>query len=110
MNFDIQAPGVDFLLIVPAVIVVAAGLALHRPLGRWPAAAIAAILPGIVLLLLTIADEGIAEPQDLLWAPAGWMIWTLLSLPGTLLGLAVLLALRCLRGRRRPRPDRTEAP
>jgi hypothetical protein len=103
MNFDIQAPGFDFLVLVPAIIVVAAGLALRRPLGRWPAAFVAALLPGIVLLLLTIADEGIAEPGDLAHAPVGWGIWMMLSLPGTLLGLGILLALRWLRRRRRQR-------
>lgn len=100
MNFDIQSPGFDFLVLVPAMIVVLAGLALHRRLGRWAAAIIAAFLPGIVLLSLTILDEGVAEPGDLLRAPAGWAIWTMLSLPGTLLGLGVLLGLRWLRRRR----------
>ena len=99
MNFDIQSPGFDFLVLVPALITVAAGLALHRRIGRWPAAIVAALLPGIVLVLLTIADEGIADAADLAHAPIGWGIWTILSLPGTLLGLTILFTLHRLRRR-----------
>ena len=100
MNFDIQSPGIDFLVVVPALIVVLAGLLLRGRVNRWAVWAIAALLPGIVLLLLTLIDEGRYDAEVLVRAPVGWMIWTMLSLPGTLLGLVLLFGLSLFRRRR----------
>lgn len=103
MNFDIQAPGLDFLVIVPALIVVVAGLLLPGRLNRWARAAIAALLPGILLLVATLIDEGRFDFQVLPRVPVGWAIWTMLTLPGVLLGLVLLFGLRAVRSRWRPR-------
>ena len=100
MNFDIQAPGVDFLVIVPAIIVVAAGLLLRRVLSGWLAGMIAALLPGIILVLLTLIDERRFDMEGLTHLPFGWFVWTSLSAPGTLLGLLILLLLGVARRRR----------
>ena len=101
MNFDIQAPGIDFMVIVPALIVVVVGLLLPMRLNEVAAGAIAGLLPGIVLVVLTLADEGHLDGEGLAYAPFGWFVWTVLSLPGVLLGLVLLFALRKLRA---PRP------
>jgi hypothetical protein len=100
MSFDIQAPGVEFLIIVPALIVVAAGLLLRRVLNGWLAGAIAALLPGIVLVVLTLIDERRFDMEGLTRLPFGWSVWTALSAPGTLLGLLILLLLGVARRRR----------
>jgi len=102
MTFDVQAPGYIELLVFPAVVVVLAGLLLRRRMKPVWAILIASFLPGIVLLVLTSIDEG-AGFDSLPETPTAWIIWTLLSLPGTLIGIVLLVGIWTVRAIRRRR-------
>ena len=99
MTFDIQAPNIADLLVFPAVLVVIAGLLLRRRLKTGLSLLIAGSMPGMAAVLLATIDEGAWD--RLAELPAAWLIWTLLTLPGTLAGAAALVIVLKVRARRR---------
>ncbi len=94
MTFDVQAPSLLDLLIFPALAASAIGLILRRRLNFWLALSVAIAAPGVLLTILILVDEWDHMQADfgrLAWLPAGWMINTMLTLPGTLVGACLLL-------------------
>jgi hypothetical protein len=101
MTFDIQAPGLIDLLVFPAILVVLSGLLLRRRFKAWLAVTLSVFVPGVVALLLTMIDE---QAWDrLAWAPVGWGIWTMLTLPGAIVGVVLLIIIWQVQAFRRAR-------
>lgn len=94
--FDMQQPGLVELILFPAVVACLVGLLLYRRLSLAVAGPVAALVPGGLLFVLTLIEERASvasAPADLLWLPVGWMIWTMLSLPGVLIGVLFQIVL-----------------